>query len=177
MTTLSELTRQLDEAATQYRQLEITYDADRKRIRAVMDEVRREIRLLTANLDLERVLTAEVAICIEGPQFIYNAAGDTPKMLEDTINEIANGGRRLRYEYFGCKNYDHWRCQRSDHPYGMGPRHGTTVCRIGYTDRYRDMITDEDQEWSLPDHVRDDILYLLHNFRNVYEATYNVPKP
>ena len=40
----------------------------------------------------------------------------------------------LREERLGVKNYARFGDQRSDHPYGMGPRHGAIVFSIGRED-------------------------------------------
>ena len=51
--------------------------------------------------------------------------------LYDAADAVTNGGTRLWTEFIGLKAYDRWPCQRSDHTYGFGPKHGTTIASIG----------------------------------------------
>lgn len=60
-----------------------------------------------------------------------------PDLARDAMSDLASGTPRLLREYFGCKDYEHWRGQRSDHPYGTGPRHGHIVASIGLSDEVR----------------------------------------
>ena len=52
--------------------------------------------------------------------------------IADVIRSIqVDGGKALLSEYVGVKNYAHFGDQRSDHPYGYGPAHGSIVFSIG----------------------------------------------
>ncbi|MGP4913995.1 hypothetical protein ACTXJW_22025, partial [Hafnia alvei] len=39
----------------------------------------------------------------------------------------------LKQQYFGTKDYAHWRDQRENHLYGYGPKHGSIVFEVGLT--------------------------------------------
>lgn len=53
-------------------------------------------------------------------------------VIEEAIAAIQrDGSRALRDEYLGVKNCAHFGDQRSDHPYGYGPKHGYIVFRVG----------------------------------------------
>lgn len=83
--------------------------------------------MFCASLDSEKIHLAESLMEIEGLK--WHKSGDSPNAIKDAINDIANGCVKIRREYFGCKNYDRWTCQRNDFEYGYGPRHGSVVFR------------------------------------------------
>ncbi len=58
--------------------------------------------------------------------------------------------------------YDRWYGQRSDHDYGMGPRHGSIIFRIGLVSdaRHRELTSAE----------RDAAVYYLMNLEAIQAA-------
>jgi len=71
-------------------------------------------------------------LAVEGDwQSLAKSHNDARKAILDAIQHITNGGGGLRDKYVGCKSYDRWACQREDHPYGYGPRHGSIIASVG----------------------------------------------
>ena len=69
-------------------------------------------------------------LVVLGLQYAHNRIGEADTARVDAVAAVAAGGRGLIDRYIGCKNYDRWVCQRSDHPYGMGPAHGHVVFAV-----------------------------------------------
>jgi hypothetical protein len=83
-------------------------------------------------IDLDRVRRAMKHIAVSG----LPRTAERQRAIADVICAIqADGGKALASEYVGVKNYAHFGDQRSDHPYGYGPSHGSIVFRIGRADR------------------------------------------
>jgi hypothetical protein len=97
-----------------------------------------EYDLAVAGVDMHLFAEAEKYILICG---VYKGAGDDNSAIEDAIKWFADSlpekWKDLRTGYFGCKNYDRWHHQREDHPYGYGPRHGSTVFAIELRSEHR----------------------------------------
>lgn len=62
-------------------------------------------------------------------------------VVEDAIVDLTTGCEKLRRQFFGVKDYDRWRGQRSDHTYGMVPSHGDLVLTIGLTREARTRLS------------------------------------
>lgn len=89
-------------------------------------------QLVLKNFIPEKIADAKQLLKVRGIRhFRY---GDTRKAVLAAIDDIAHGVVKLRTKYIGCKNYDGFYCQREDHKYGYGPRHGSTVFEIGLRD-------------------------------------------
>ena len=113
--------------------------AEEKRIR---DEIRKREAVLNMNadgIDHEKVALAKTVIYATN----YEQGGDArASCVADAIKQLSTG-RSIRphyppygdlwHVYFGTKNYDRWRDQRSDHEYGRGPKHGSMCFEIGVT--------------------------------------------
>lgn len=63
-------------------------------------------------------------------------------IAEAAIIDIANGCKYLKSRYFGNKRYSGF-YQRCDSKYGSGPRHGSTVDRIGLKNPSTELTDDE----------------------------------
>lgn len=103
-----------------------------KSIRAEIAELSRLVALDGAMLDQEKIKVARTIVYVSGS---YERAGeDRSSVVQDAVAFFATGPqpyKDLRQGYFGTKNYDRWSGQRSDHPYGMGPSHGSSCFQIG----------------------------------------------
>lgn len=141
------------------------------------DELRRQIReraniLASAEhgLDLEKIALAKTVIYVRGA---YERAGeDRASVINDAIKQLATGEPvrqvygDLWQRYFGTKNYDRWSGQRSDHPYFMGPGHGSICFEVGIVESVRDKRKQSDL-------TADEIeaaIYYLTNIPRVQEA-------
>ena len=89
-------------------------------------------QLVLKNFIPEKIADAKQLLKVRGIR--HFGYGDTRKAVLAAIDDIAHGVVKLRTEYIGCKNYDGFYCQREDHKYGYGPRHGSTVFEIGLQD-------------------------------------------
>lgn len=88
-------------------------------------------------LDLDRCRRGMCQIDVRG---IARAS-----LIETAIYLIqANPADALKKGYLGIKNYAHFGDQREDHSYGMGPKHGTIVFRIGRRDPDAARLLDAD---------------------------------
>lgn len=80
-------------------------------------------------LDISRARQAALDLHVEG-------VANTPMrraLIEEAIAAIQRNPTFLMDGYLGIKIYAGFGEQREDHSYGMGPRHGTIVFRIGRT--------------------------------------------
>jgi hypothetical protein len=116
--------------------------------------------LLLENIDIDKVKTATALVYVSGLKWV--GCGDTIDAIDDAIADAVIGFAKLRKEFIGCKNYDRFTCQRSDHPYGYGPKHGSIVFRIELLDKL----------YSCSDEQLDCCIYFLQklkqkNFREV----------
>ena len=93
-------------------------------------------------IDIERVKRAAKDIHVEGRP--------CEKLIAVAIAAIqADGSAAMRSQYFGIKNYASFGDQREDHQYGMGPRHGNIVFRIGRNDREHPVTLGDDHVYLL----------------------------
>ena len=114
-------------------------------------ELRSRTKIVNSNLDyvereIQRRPTVDSTV-EERAASLLSVRGDFSRvvkysegvgMIKSAIFDIVqNGGKRLRSERFGVKSYDRWQCQRSDHTYGYGPKHGDVWASIGFA---RDFI-------------------------------------
>lgn len=109
---------------------------ERERHERALKGLRAELELVATNatisangIDDSKVLHAEHVIYVRGN--FEKAGEDRVGCREAAIADILQGGRRLKTEAFGTKNYAHWHGQRSDHGYGYGPKHGSIIFQIG----------------------------------------------
>ena len=120
--------------------------------------VTKEINLVGAGIDVDKILLAESILEMRGT--FAKGGQDRHAALRDAIDDLATGGNKLVREYFGTKDYDRWHGQRCDCEYGMGPRHGHIIFSIGLKHEVRQRITagtplsDEEREAA--------IYYLVH---------------
>jgi hypothetical protein len=133
------------------------------RIDAQLAEHKRLVEAHAAGTDTDRVVVARSIITIHART--PGLGGDRRAVLADAIRSIARNGsapqgvyRGLRDAYYGTKNYDRWTDQRSDHAYGFGPSHGSTVFSVGLTRAYR--------RQPLTDEQVDACIYYLEAFRD-----------
>lgn len=79
-------------------------------------------------INLDRVRSAMKNLYVSG----LPRTSERHRAISDAICSIqTDGSMALVSEYIGVKNYAHFGDQRSDHPYGYGPSHGSIVFSIG----------------------------------------------
>lgn len=155
---IDRLTKELaaHEAAAQRRSAELTGEIVAHRTILARSE---------AGLDLEKITLAETFLSVGD----YSRAGDernTPR--QDAIKWFAGtldtrgGYDDLRHAYFGTKSYDRWHGQAITCSYGMGPRHGSVIFRIG--------LSEEARKRDLTDDEREAAIYYLVNLEAIQRA-------
>ena len=96
----------------------------------------------------------DLARCLKAMQYIFVAGNPQgparEEVIADAISAIQNDGQKaLKAEYMGIKNYAHFGDQRCDCSYGMGPKHGSIVFRIGRRGDDRDATLGADEIYLL----------------------------
>lgn len=120
-----------------------------------------------AGLDPVKIALARTVIAIRGS---YARGGaERGGAVADAIQWLATGTspayKGLDKISYGTKNYDAWSGQRSDHEYGMGPRHGSICFAI-------ELLPDARRtHWSeINEALREAAIYLLANIAAVEAA-------
>lgn len=127
--------------------------------------------LVLAQTEIERQLAGlDSSIILHAEHIIYagkfsKAGDDRFKCLEEAIQRILSGGGEMFNEYSGTKSYDRWNGQHSNHPYGMGPRHGSIIFQIGFTRPVRAR-----EEKKLTEEEINACVYYLRNIERIQEA-------
>lgn len=114
--------------------------------------------LFESGLDYDKINRAEHVVHVSD---LGNGATERRECIADAIKQFAtgkpeNGYQDLWTQYFGTKNYAHWRDQRVNCEYFMGPRHGSVVFRVETTAAARK----RSQADLTPDEVEAAIYYL-----------------
>lgn len=141
-------------------------DAAKRRETELRESIRQRANVLSSSaegIELAKVELAKTIIYANGS---YSRAGeDRASVIADAIRQLSTGTPvravygDLWHRYFGTKNYDRWSGQRSDHPYFMGPGHGSIVFEVGLTEDVRKNRTHADLT---PEEIEAAIYYLLN---------------
>lgn len=169
MPNLLELQKELFKFKDNLKELEETYYKNNKEINNKISATQEKINLFKNNLDIEKVKLAETVMRVYG-NYKNGEVGDRYSCVQDAIYWFTNlkpkgFARDLTDEYYGCKNYDRWTGQRSDHKYGFGPSHGSIVFRIGLN---------KENESNLTEEGREACIYYLLNLQVIQESKVNV---
>ncbi len=166
----------LTEAAQKLHQLRADLAAHETAAKKRSEEIKQEIRAkalilenATEGLDAGKIATAQSVLRVYG--FYERGGDDRASVISDAIKQLATGepvrpvyGDLWRVQ-FATKNYDRWQGQRSDHEYGYGPKHGSIVFSVGFTDEVRK----RDPQVLTPEEVEAAIYYLT-NIQRVQSA-------
>lgn len=115
-----------------------------------------------AGLDLSKIAIAQTILHVTD---FSKGGSEREDARKDAIKWFATGKagyRGLKYEYFGTKSYAHWHGQRSDHEYGYGPAHGSTIFSIGLVPSARNRELTEEE--------KDCAIYYLLNLERIQES-------
>jgi hypothetical protein len=135
-----------------------------------LKELSERTALLSIGVDVGRMDRALKVLWVEGdPTKVVQGNGFSPYAAKARSDALAYAKRllaespaTLQGRYIGVKNYSGFGDQREDHQYGMGPRHGDIVFRIG--------LTHEAREQGLTPEEVEDALYFLHVWPTVVVA-------
>lgn len=117
------------------------HEDEMKQIQNQLEVAERERKLLVADLNLSRIKQAEQILDIGIVKKYFDRT-----CVEDAIKDIVEDTHKMKCIYFGSKNYERWRNQRSDHSYSYGPNHGTIVFSVGLNREFRNGLTEEQKE-------------------------------
>lgn len=165
--TLTELTRSLYAAQVEFAAHEEASAKLRAELARKVTSIKEAIGLQSAGLDEAKIVTAETVLFIDG---LYSDGGaDRASCVDDAIKQFATAAALGPYKdlwrnYFGTKRYDGWYGQRSDHPYGYGPKHGSIIFSVGVKNGLRkaqaDLTADEVEA----------CIYYLSNLERIQET-------
>ena len=140
------------------------------RLRTEIEARLKVLSMSRAGLDLEKIALAKTIIFVDGE--FMKGGQDKYSVIHDAIMTLATGVpvRKvygdLWMRYFGTKNYNCWHGQREDHEYGYGPRHGSTIFKVGIVEQVRknrkqsELTTDEIEA----------AIYYLTNLESIQES-------
>lgn len=130
MRNLIDVEKELSALQSEKARLEQEYLDSKRRVEWLIKEAQLSKNLLMANFDLSKIDTAKKAMYIRG--FWYADYNEAKAAILEAIQKVVSESEYLTKNYIGCKNYEGFVCQREDHKYGYGPRHGHIVFEIGY---------------------------------------------
>ena len=168
-----ELTRAAREMYQLRAELDAHIEAAKQREAELRGRIRERANVLSSaaeGIDIEKVKLAKTIVYVRG--FYENAGEDRASVIHDAIRQFATGEPvrqvygDLWERYFGTKNYDRWSGQRSDHPYFMGPGHGSICFEVGILESVR---KGRAQKTLTPEEV-EAVIYYLTNIQRVQDA-------
>lgn len=124
---LTELTLKKDEIENEIRAKREQHEADMKRLDGERRSVLEKLNFVKSGLDPDKIKHGLSIIKFGDVKGIRERA----ECVSDAISDLAAGCQKLKQQYFGTKNYAHWRDQRENHWYGYGPKHGSIVFEVG----------------------------------------------
>ncbi len=125
--------------------------------------------IAAAGLDDGKITTAKTVLTVYG-RFV-DGGEERESVIEDAIADLLAGGVKLRHQGFGTKSYGRWHGQRSDHTYGYGPKHGSTIFQVGLAKEFRaDEYSAKDTHVSLTDEQLSAAIYCLRNLTRIQAA-------
>lgn len=160
MNTLKEIIEQRQALNAMNEQRQKEYGAWCETFKQESKQLAEHEALLAGGVDLERLNHGQHVIYIHGDY--RKVGGESAGCIPDAKADLVAGAPRLKRQYFGTKDYDRFRGQRTDCEYGMGPRHGHIVFEIGLTRAAREM--------ELTAEMIEDALYVLANIDKVIDA-------
>lgn len=160
MKTLSELERRKGEIEASIAGEKKRHESTVSAYNSELADVQRQIGLKLHGLDTELVSLARTVIYWGK----YSRGGcDRQSVIDDAVKDLLEGAPKLRQNFFGTKDYAHWSGQRSDHSYGFGPSHGSTVFSVG--------LTQEARKRDLTPNEIDAAIYVIRNIERIETAT------
>jgi len=141
MTILTQSYARLSALQRELNNLNAIYKRKSDELMADLQATRTLISQSASGLDVEKIALAETVLYTTA----YSKGGeDRASARQDAIDQLAlHGGGQLWDEFYGTKAYAHWYGQRSDHRYGLGPKHGSVVFQIGLTQAARQRVPQE----------------------------------
>ena len=155
---LFEIHKGLEKINTAQKELQENYENELRVLRAQKKELKTKLQYEINEINSNRIDNAKRFIYIEGLKNF--GVGETRLCVDEFISDLVNDNYKILKEYYGCKDYDRFSCQQSNHRYGFGPAHGNIVFSIRATQDFREgMITPNEKD-------KNDILYMLENVKN-----------
>lgn len=145
------------------------FNASSEALRQALVEAKTRANLASKGIDAAKIDLAKTILVISGT---YKGGGsDRASVISSAIKQLATG-EGLNHEYsglwhntLGTKSYDRWHGQRSDHPYGYGPKHGSIIFSVGLTKGVREKTFSD-----IPPEAIEAALYYLSNIEAIEAA-------
>ena len=157
--TICEIHKCIEKINKTEKELNKTYEEKINELHKQKKELEIRLKYETDGIDSSRIDNAKRFVYVTGLN--YFGKGETYNCVNDFISDFVNGNYKIINEYYGCKNYQGFVCQQSNHRYGYGPSHGHIVFSIGATINFREgNINPNDKDIN-------DILYMMENIKNL----------
>lgn len=122
-----------------------SFERRKKELTQQISQHKEQEQIVSSGLDLEKIELGKKVLYVYGNP--YERCQDTKSDGSNTLAKLAiadilDGCKHLRKEYFGQKRYEGYH-QRSDHPYGFGPSHGSIVEEVGLRNREKELSDEE----------------------------------
>lgn len=141
-------------------------DEAKRREAELREQIRQRANVLASSaegIDVAKIELAKTIVFVRGT---YAKGGDDrASVISDAVKQLSTGEPiRAFYgdlwsHYFGTKSYDRWNGQRSDHQYGYGPGHGSTIFAVGLVEAVRN---DRKPTDLTPEEIDAAIYYLIN---------------
>lgn len=159
--TFQQIILKQNELKTELTSLKKEYETKFNNLDREISELERLKEIAVTGVDVDKVKNAEEVIRLEGKIGYYDEGKfiKYPKRVDainDAINDIASGCKKIRNEYFGVKDYSGFGDQRSNCEYGYSPRHGSIVFKVGLK---------SDRKIELTEEMINDCIYYLENIK------------
>jgi hypothetical protein len=105
------------------------HEAAKYKFAIELEELEKSRYAIMHSFDMDSIQTAKKYIYTKGVK--VNSRGDAYRTLCECIADCSTGFKKIRREYFGCKDYSGFWGQGCDCEYGYGPSHGSIVFSIG----------------------------------------------
>jgi len=133
-----ELEKSISEKKNEIKTKTKEYKETLESMNAELKTLEDELKMRYEGIQPDYIKIAREVLYVDGIEHL--GEGETRSCVSDAVQDILDGFKKLKREYFGAKNYDRWVGQRSDHEYGYGPRHGSIIFKIGLTTEYRNAV-------------------------------------
>lgn len=167
--TLVEKHQEVYRLEEEMKSLKADFEAAKDELAKKLFFARQAVKFEDNGIDQRKVDLAKTIIEVRGT---YVRGGDSKaSVIADAKRQFIEGilpqsGEHLWKQFFGTKSYEHWHGQRSDHPYGYGPKHGSTIFSVGV----RSDIRRDRAPFDLTDAELDAVIYYLTNIERIQAA-------
>lgn len=116
------------------------YESEMGHLKSELRQVNAVLNVAENGVDPEQFMVARQVLEVHWSKNSYEQrrnCDEVKKAIDDAIEELRHGGRKLHTRQVSIKAYDRWAAQRTDSDYGYGPTHGSDWFKIGLTPAVR----------------------------------------